>query len=133
MTDEQPSKTAVAAPAVTGIDVVYLYVKDLDRSLRFYRDLLGIPLASRFGDPHWVDHRFPNGVRFALHTSHPGAEPQPPGSILVSFAVPALEETAARLQASGVELDGPRHEAWGSICTVLDPDGYRVQLYRPRG
>ena len=124
--------SAVSAPVVTGIDVVYLYVNDLERSLRFYRDLLGISLETRFGDANWVDHRFANGVRFALHRSHAGAEPQPPGSVLVSFTVPELEATAARLQASGIKVDGPRHEPWGSLCTVLDPDGYRVQLFRPR-
>ncbi len=133
MTPEHSMETQVSAPTVTGIDVVYLYVNDLERSLRFYRDLLGIPLATRYGDPHWVDHRFASGVRFALHRAHPGAEPQPPGSILVSFSVPALEATAERLRANGVKVDGPRNEVWGSICTVLDPDGYRVQLYRARG
>jgi catechol 2,3-dioxygenase-like lactoylglutathione lyase family enzyme len=48
----------VAEPLVSRIDVVYLYVRDLDRSIAFYRDVLGIPVegddwgaACEFADP----------------------------------------------------------------------------------
>ncbi len=115
---------------VTGIDVVYLYVKDLERSRRFYRDLLGVPLGERDGD--WVEGRFASGVRFALHQAAPGQEPQAPGTVVVDFTVPDLEEAAARLRASGFRVEGPRHEAFGSLCEVFDPDGYRLQLFHPR-
>ena len=33
-----------AESLVRGLSVVYLYVTDMERSLAFYRDLLGIPL-----------------------------------------------------------------------------------------
>jgi catechol 2,3-dioxygenase-like lactoylglutathione lyase family enzyme len=39
-------------PLVHTVDVVYLYVSDMDRALRFYRDLLGIPLQ---GDGDWQE------------------------------------------------------------------------------
>jgi catechol 2,3-dioxygenase-like lactoylglutathione lyase family enzyme len=31
-------------PLVRRLNVVYLYVSEMERSLRFYRDLLGVPL-----------------------------------------------------------------------------------------
>ena len=51
------------AVGVSNISVVYLYVRDMERSLAFYRDLLGIPLE---GDEHWAEAAFPGGTRFAL-------------------------------------------------------------------
>ena len=48
------------AVGVSGISVVYLYVRDLERSLAFYRDLLGIPLE---GDEHSLFREY----RFASH------------------------------------------------------------------
>ena len=57
------------AVGVSNISVVYLYVRDMERSLAFYRDLLGIPLE---GDEHWSETTFPGGARFALHETHEG-------------------------------------------------------------
>jgi predicted enzyme related to lactoylglutathione lyase len=47
------------AVGVSNISVVYLYVRDMERSLAFYRDLLGIPLE---GDGHWTEATFPGGA-----------------------------------------------------------------------
>src|SRR2546423_14356098 len=57
-------------PLVSRINVVYLYVREMERSLAFYRDLLGIPLA---GDDDWQEADL--GVRFALHRWHEGVAP----------------------------------------------------------
>jgi hypothetical protein len=45
-----------AAVRVSNVSVVYLYVRDMERSLTFYRDLLGIPLE---GDEDWTEATFP--------------------------------------------------------------------------
>lgn len=126
--EARKTTTRESAP-VTGIDAVFIYVEDLERSIHFYRDLLGIPLGVRDGD--WVEGRFPSGVRFALHQAHPGREPQTPGSVIVDFRVADLDAAATGLRAKGVRVEGPRHEAFGSLCEVFDPDGYRIQLFHP--
>src|SRR4029453_18863141 len=76
-----PMKTAVG---VSNISVVYLYVSDMERSLAFYRDLLGIPLS---GDEHWAEAAFDDGTRFALHATHEGVGPLSSGTVRVSLEV----------------------------------------------
>jgi lactoylglutathione lyase len=118
---------------VSRLSVVYLYVRDLDRSLRFYRDLLGIPLETDAHDPDWAEAQLPGGVRFALHQTGPAsAAPQTPGTIVVDFATSDLDAAMERLRAAGVRLGRVMHEDWGSACEVFDPDGYRIDLFTPR-
>jgi catechol 2,3-dioxygenase-like lactoylglutathione lyase family enzyme len=117
-----------AAPLVSRINVVYLYVRDVERSARFYRDLLGIPLE---GDAGWMEARFGDGTRFALHALHEGAREPAAGTVHVNFEVADLDEALSRLRAEGVESSGPVREEWGAAAEVVDPDGYRLYLFEP--
>lgn len=117
------------APLAKDLDVVFVYVSDLDRSVAFYRDILGIPLARDEHDADWFEHRFPSGVRFGMHTAHEGAMPQPPGSIVVDFAVDDVDEALARLGRADIQVRSVTRERWGSTIEIADPDGHRIQLY----
>jgi lactoylglutathione lyase len=121
-----------ARPLVSRISVVYLYVRDLQRSLRFYRDLLGLPMESDAQDADWAEAHLPGGYRFALHEIGPSsATPQTPGSIVVDFETDDFDAAVERLRAAGVRLGRVMHERWGSVCEVFDPDGYRIGLFKP--
>ena len=111
---------------VTGIDNVHIYVRDMDRSRRFYRDLLGIPLD---GDPHWQEADF-GGVRFALHETPEGIEPAA-GTVKLNFRVADADAAAELLRRSGVEVEEQMREEYGVSYRVLDPDGYRIYLFQP--
>jgi catechol 2,3-dioxygenase-like lactoylglutathione lyase family enzyme len=111
---------------VTGIDNVHIYVRDMDRSRHFYRDLLEIPLN---GDAHWQEADF-GGVRFALHAVPEGIEPAP-GTIKLNFRVGDADGAADRLRESGVEVEEQMREEYGVSYRVLDPDGYRIYLFQP--
>ena len=65
---------------VKRLNVVYLYVRDLDRSLAFYRDVLGIPIERDAHNPDWAEARFPDGMRFALHPWHEGVPRSAPAA-----------------------------------------------------
>ena len=119
----------MAAPLVSRIDVVYLYVRDVGRSLAFYRDVLGIPLE---GDEHWAEATFADGVRFALHATQSEAE-LGSGTLRVDFEVPSIEDAVARLLEAGVEVDEIERDAWGAACEFVDPDGYRLHLFERPG
>ena|SRR5688572_21422520 len=113
--------------------VVFVYVKDIARSVAFYRDVLGIPLERDERDGDWYEHRFPSGVRFGMHTAHAGAMPQPPGSIVVDFAIDDVDTALARLERAAVQVRSVMRERWGSTIEVADPDGHRIQLYAKPG
>ena len=50
---------------------------------------------------------------------------------MIDFEVEDLDEALARLREAGVEVGEPLREAWGSVCSFVDPDGYRIDLFEP--
>lgn len=114
-------------PLVSRINVVYLYVRDMARSLAFYRDVLGIPLA---GDDRWAEATTANGVRFALHAVD-GEVELGSGTVRFDFEVDDIGEAAARLLEQGVEVGQIERHDWGAACELVDPDGYRLHLFEP--
>jgi lactoylglutathione lyase len=112
---------------VRRINVVYLYVSDMERSLAFYRDVLGIPLE---GDGHWQEASL-GGTRFALHLAHEGVGELSSGSVHLDFEVADVAAAAGRLQSAGVEAGETMRDDWGAALELSDPDGYRLYLFEP--
>jgi lactoylglutathione lyase len=116
------------------VGYVILFVGDLERSVVFYRDVLGVPFKLR-GDGY-VEFAT-RGARFGLYDRNrleeltgQGAEaPGRPGGEVV-FLVEDVDAEAERLQAAGVSiLRGPVDRAWGHRTLHLaDPDGFVVEL-----
>jgi lactoylglutathione lyase len=115
------------AVGVSNISVVYLYVRDMERSLAFYRDLLGIPLE---GDEHWVETTFRGGTRFALHAAHEGVGELSSGTVNISLEVEDADAAAARLRERGADVRDAVRDSWGTAVDVVDPDGYIVSLFQ---
>ena len=114
-------------PLVSRLNVVYLYVSEMERSLGFYRDLLGIPLE---GDGDWQEASV-GGTRFALHLAHEGIGPLSSGSVHVNLEVADLETATERLRAAGVAVEEPMRDDWGAAAGITDPDGYELYLFQP--
>ena len=118
---------AAVEPLVRGLNVVYLYVSDMERSLGFYRDLLGIPLE---GDGDWQEARL-GQTRFALHLAHEGSGELSAGTVHIDFEVADVDAAAERLGAAGVDVRETMRDEWGSAVELADPDGYRIYLFQP--
>jgi predicted enzyme related to lactoylglutathione lyase len=103
---------------------VVLYVRDMERATRFYRDTLGLELAS--AGEHWTTFRT-GACTLALHATdrrEPGAgEPDP------TFVVPDAAAERARLAAAGVEVTALREPVAGvSVFDARDPEGNRFSV-----
>jgi catechol 2,3-dioxygenase-like lactoylglutathione lyase family enzyme len=118
-----------ASPLVSKVNVVYLYVTDMERSAAFYRDLLGIPLE---GDEHWQEATI-GGTRFALHHTHEGIGELSAGTIHLNLEVADVDDAAERLRAAGVDVEETMREDWGAALRFRDPDGYELYLFQPPG
>jgi len=116
-----------AAPLVTKVNVVYLYVSDMERSASFYRDMLGIPLD---GDEHWQEASL-GGTRFGLHQTHEAIGPLSAGTIHLNLEVDDIDAAADRLAAAGVDVEETMRDDWGAALRISDPDGYELYLFQP--
>lgn len=144
------------AQPVSGISHVAICVQDVERSLHFYRDLIGLEVVkdevqdTRTGAlPHLyrdkhnqrrVVHVRTGGGPVLVFTEHPGekvsGEPimlDQVGVSHLSLIVPDVGAMTEHLLAQGAETCGPA-DAWrgadGKVRTVFfrDPDGILVQF-----
>ncbi len=144
-----------------GVTHIGICVRDMDRSLAFYRDILGMTvLGDRDTDPsesgrmsnykhprktrRWVSLSYGEGTSPTLTlTSHPGEEPDGAAILLdqvgihhISFGVKDVKALAEELISKGVELGGTLEDftdADGNVHSVYvrDPDGILVQFNVP--
>ena len=129
---------------VERLQFLALSVSDLERSVRFYRDVLGVPLHesnhdAEKGDPwyggehaaySWTDGAF---LHFALY---PARDPERPVATAaqVGFHVADFDAVHARIVASGeAVVCDPRDEPWGRTARYLDPDRNIVSITAARG
>lgn len=123
---------------IRALDHLVLRVRDLDTSLRFYRDLLGLPVededAYRTGMRPFVSVRI--GEQLLDLVPDPIHDPSAPGGFL-HFCVTTdgdLGAVVAALREAGVVLlhDQPvvRTGARGNGLSIYarDPDGYVVEV-----
>lgn len=104
---------------------VNVAVSDLDRSVAFFRDRIG--LALKFSDAEFGYAEFDTpGAGFAL-ARDPAAAGRHTG---IGFAVEDLDAAHARLAEAGVEFTRPpTHEPWGGYMAIFaDPDGNTFYL-----
>jgi catechol 2,3-dioxygenase-like lactoylglutathione lyase family enzyme len=132
-------KTAAAAAPSTGegrltFNHAMIYVKDVDRALGFYRDLLGFKLIEDFrydGVPVYARLRAPGGDgTIALHQAGPSASLVSEG-VRLYFEVANLDDFCRKLiQKSFYITKMPRMMEWGWRHAYLnDPDGHEISLY----
>ena len=110
------------------IGAVVLLVSDMERSIRFYKDTLGLPLKNRSVD--WAEF-FKDGTTLALHPMKKKLK-APAGSrigMLVGFMVSNMEETCQNLKKNNIKfLKEPKDEPFGKHAIILDPDGYMISI-----
>lgn len=111
------------------VDTVFVWVGDLERSMPFYRDVLGLEPGPRFGS--W-QAMATEGARFALHEGDaPDGQRQ---RAVVGFAVADLEGEVARIRAAGHQPIAPPADTGVSrFVTYEDPDGTHIQLIERYG
>jgi catechol 2,3-dioxygenase-like lactoylglutathione lyase family enzyme len=102
------------------------YVADMERTIAFYRDKLGLEL--KFQSPFWTEFATGDTV-LALH---PASDDKPAGSVELGFAVDDLGEFYARRDQLGVEFTREPEEVHGiHIAAIRDSDGAHVSVSGP--
>ena len=128
----------MAEAMLSGLDHLVLTVRDLEATVRFYVDGLGMRPAT-FGDGRTALHfgRQKINLHLAEHEFEPKATRPTPGSADLCFlAERPLGEISARLAALGYPIiEGPvsRTGATGPLTSIYtrDPDGNLIEIARP--
>jgi len=111
-----------------------IYVKDVERGIGFYRDLLGFKLIEDFryeGTPVYARLRAPGGDgTIALHQASPGGNLTSEG-VRLYFEIRDLDDFCHKLQKKNFYITQlPRMMPWGWRHAYLnDPDGHEISLY----
>ena len=117
------------------IDYTMIVVSDMQRSVEFYRDKLGIPV--KFQSPEWTE--FATGTTtLALHGGGV-ANQQPPagdpskiaGACSIGFNVDDVDKTYEELKTRGIRFVMPPTQREGEgmkLAVGLDPDGLPISF-----
>jgi catechol 2,3-dioxygenase len=118
---------------------VHLKVADVERSLAFYRDVLGFELTQRFGAgaAFLSAGGYHHHVGINVWESRGGAPPPPGATGLYHFAIlyptrAALADALRRVVAAGIQLEGAADHGVSEALYLRDPDGNGVELYHDR-
>ncbi len=115
---------------INGISTVWLPVTDLQRSVAFYGDTLGLKVTEQDGG-EWAEVEA-GGLTIGLNAR---AEESPDGSggAVIAFSCDGdIEGEVERLKGQGVSFTGDVSEhPWGRIAPFKDVDGNDLQVFAP--
>src|ERR1044071_9008196 len=120
------TSTATSTAGATEFAHMLLKVSDIDRSQRFYVDLLGFKVRPAKPLP---DGRpfVPFRQGLALTAGGPNSAPQIDH---IAFKAKDVRAISARLKAANVRFDRELHDGiYGLTIYVYDPDGNMIELY----
>ena len=123
----------------TRVGHVHLKVADLERSIAFYRDVLGFEEQQRFGNSAAFLSAGGYHHHLGLNTwESRGGQPPARGTTglyHVAFLYPdraALGRAVAQVIRAGVALQGAADHGVSEAVYFSDPDGNGIELYRDR-
>lgn len=129
----------MSLPPQTRIGHVHLTVSDLDRSIAFYRDVLGFEVTATYGRDAVFLSAGGYHHHIGLNTWAGRGAPAPaPGTTgLYHFAIlfpdrQALAGALRRVLDAGVPLEGAADHGVSEAIYLRDPDGNGIELYRDR-
>ena len=117
---------------ITQLKFAGIPVKDQDRALAFYRDILGFKVATdqpMGPGKRWIEMRI-GGAETKIVLFTPDGQEDRIGTFFNgSFQVDNVEKTFAELKAKGVEfVQEPKSEQWGSFAIFKDSEGNQLLI-----
>jgi lactoylglutathione lyase len=108
------------------VGAVILLVSNMEKSIKFYRDTLELPIKTKSKD--WTEF-FKNDTVLALHPSRKKSNLKTGSGILVGFEVSDLSSTMKKLREKKVRFfKRPKEEPFGKHAIVQDPDGHLISI-----
>jgi predicted enzyme related to lactoylglutathione lyase len=106
------------------VGAVILLVSDMDRSIDFYQNTLGLELKSR--SKEWIE-LIKNGTVLALHPAK--FKNLSTDGVLIGFKVSNLDDICKKLKGKNVKfVQEISTEEFGKYAIIEDPDGYKISV-----
>ena len=110
------------------LSLIMINVSDMERSVRFYRDALGLTVEQE--SPYW-SQLDAGTISIGLHSGGPAegaAEAEP--ALTLSFAVEDIAGAVDQLRSAGAQVaQEPARQQYGEqLAVIRDPDGHPIQL-----
>jgi len=109
-----------------------LRVKDLDASIKFYEQIVGLSVTRRFASGSGSEIAFMGGAgdtEVELISDDSDRETSVGSDISWGFEVDSLAEMITKLDAAGITYEGPRSPNPNiSFIFINDPDRMRIQF-----
>lgn len=118
---------------------VHLKVTDLNRSIAFYRDVMGLDVTKSCGDQAAFlsagGYHHHIGLNTWFSKNGPPAPRRSAGLFHVAFLYPdraALAQAFKSVLDAGVEIEGAAYHGVSEAIYFSDPDGNGIEIYRDR-
>jgi catechol 2,3-dioxygenase-like lactoylglutathione lyase family enzyme len=108
-----------------------VFVSNMDASVRFYTEVLGLRLTNRFGNS-WATVDAGKGLTIGLHPASPKyPAPGTKGGIMLGLEIDEpIAGMVARLSEKGVRIKGSIvQDEPGNFAHLEDPDGNEIYLW----
>lgn len=114
---------------VQKIYAVWTYVKNIEESITFYENILGV--KPRFQDNNWVE--FDTGeTTFAILERSAEKGVFKPQKTRIMFQVANIAQKEMELKTHNIKVVNKMVEAYGTIITFEDPDNNWLEFYEPK-
>lgn len=110
--------------------IIYM-VGDIDRTERFYRDMLGIELERQSADdgPDWLYARLHDGLEILFFQGEATVGQTP--VLVLGLQEGHIDTVVEELADKGVEIATPVAEAPGGwSADIFDPDGHLLSFFQ---
>lgn len=111
---------------------VTVLVKDLEQSLKFYEEIIGLPVSKRFkaGPDTEIAFLGEEGTRVELISTGKIENTNMGSDISLGFEVESVDQMMESLKEKGIKIDSGPFQPNQNIkfFYVLDPNGLKVQL-----
>ena len=111
------------------LDYTIVFVADMRRSVKFYREVMGLGL--KFESPEWSE-MITGGCTLALHKSDGNtlsSKGWESGTCQLGFKVKDIAAFHKEVTGKGIRvLREPKQEEFGKLAVYADPDGLGISI-----
>lgn len=118
--------TATQPALKLSFDAVFYYAQNMEGTIAFYRDKLGLHLVSR----DFVARFDIDGVLFEIVPAPPGVATPGSGNARLCFQTTDIYDTVSQLKKRGVTTTPVKPEPGGLLAFFNDPEGNELCLWQ---